>query len=86
MYMQGMHFSYALGMTIAPLAVEPFLSKERNVTSPSEEVTTVRDEGRIFIPYSIEAAALISSAVLILVLYFKVPYVDPKRTVSKTGD
>ena len=35
-FMQGLHFSYALGLTIAPLISEPFLSKEiKNQTSNS---------------------------------------------------
>ena len=28
-YMQGMHFSYALGSTISPLLCEPFLSPDK---------------------------------------------------------
>lgn len=90
-YMQGLHFSYALGQTIAPLVTEPFLSPDQSENRTMAFKTngllgngTSRQETRIVIPYSIGAASLILAGIIILCLYFKVPYVDPKRTVSRT--
>ena len=90
-YMQGMHFSFALGATIAPLIEEPFLSYDHNVTSwenstsgeLESNATTIHEDSRIVVPYSIASLLLVASAASILVLYFMVPYHQSKRTVTK---
>lgn len=92
-YMQGMHFCYALGMTLAPLIEEPFLSSEHNVTESYDNATgqftngtLIREESRIVIPYSIGSLISVLAAAIILVLHYKVPYTDPRRNMSAPKD
>ena len=88
-----MHFSFALGMAIAPLIEEPFLSPDHNATethgnAPSDEIFTngthTTEDSRIIVPYTIGSLSLVAAAALFLILYYKVPYTDPKRTVTDT--
>lgn len=90
-YMQGMHFSYALGQTIAPLIVEPYLSSNHSLTVVPESSTDIalvpnhtmiQTETRIGVPYSISGFIEVLSAAMILLLYYQMPYTDPKRGVS----
>lgn len=89
-YMQGMHFSYALGQTVAPLITEPFLSPDSKQQDNGTNILfdelgnngTSHSETRIVVPYSISAVTYACAGIVIVFLYFRVPYVDPKRTVS----
>ena len=98
--MQGMHFAFAIGMTIAPLIATPFLSKdirkapkfdnstlnELNMTS-GEHVDCIegKTESHIAIPYAITAAALMFSGVLLFFVSLTVPYTQQSRR-SSTSD
>lgn len=89
-YMQGLHFCYSIGMTIAPLMTAPFLSTHPHIeaadidTRNEGENQTIIKESRIQIPYSIGAALLFASAIALLFLYTKIPYQDPKRAPEAT--
>ena len=88
-WMQALHFSFAIGMTIAPLIEEPFLSpylkeiqKNDSTSVTHANETLPHEQTRIVIPYSMAAAAFVAVAVLFTVLYFKMPYIETKRTVA----
>ena len=95
-YMQGLHFSYALGSTLSPLLAEPFLSPDRpplnisgmvNVSDPHQtipfvNITDYAQQSQIQVPYSIVASVSFLASILLLTLYFLNPYKDPLRTLS----
>lgn len=90
-FMQGLHSCFGIGFALGPLYEEPFLSPDRNETAttgnetgtiPSNETSPGNQETRIYIPYSITTVFLLLVCVMMLVIHFKIPYKDPKRTVN----
>jgi FHS family Na+ dependent glucose MFS transporter 1 len=90
-YMQGMHFSYAIGLVIAPLISEPFLSKPlgndmtSKVFATRPRNRTQFTESRIYIPYSISGLLLFVSAFALYTMYFIIPY-KQERTLTSSKD
>ena len=88
-FMQGMHFSYAIGMTISPILAAPYLSKLVNVSSESQgHNRTLYSESSIWIPYSITTGILVFTGLVILVMYFIIPYRQGTRDqlISETRE
>ena len=87
-YMQGMHFSFALGLALGPLYLEPFLSPDRNMTDDRQSESewnrngTAGQESRIVVPYTISTIFMITTGALMLYLHFRIPYKELKRSVS----
>ena len=78
MYMQGMHFTWALGSAISPLVAEPFLSKTLNQTITVFNQTTkvnetsikqVTTDSLILYPFSLCAFLHLVSCIILIVLY-----------------
>lgn len=69
-YMQGLHFSYAFGQTLAPLFVEPFLSSSYNSSNGSclTNLTPGKKDSRIIIPLGISALFLAMSSASFIVI------------------
>lgn len=90
-YIQVMHFSYALGSTLAPLICEPFLSPDKNSTQILTNASTidffnVTDTSmlsRIYVPYSIVTVVLFIAAAVQFGLYWTSPYKGALRTIGK---
>ena len=96
-YMQGMHFCYAIGMTIAPLIAEPFLSPDiirinQTVIIPANQSLVpfsnitgadVARGSQIAVPYTISAVVLFAAAALLFTLYIRTPYLHPNRTMHQ---
>lgn len=77
-YMQGMHFFWALGSAISPLVAEPFLSKTLNQTVTIFNQTTkvnetsmkqVTTDSLILYPFSFCAFLHLVSCIILIVLY-----------------
>lgn len=96
--MQGMHFAFAIGMTIAPLMATPFLSRDirevetfdpfhtpKEFTSSSSEHIATKTKSNIEIPYGITAATLILSGILLLFVSFIVN-IEQQERKSSTSD
>lgn len=78
MYLQGMHFTWALGSAISPLVAEPFLSKTLNQTISilnqttkvkEESVKEVTTDSLILYPFSLCAFLHLVSCITLIVLY-----------------
>lgn len=78
MYMQGMHFTWALGSAISPLVAEPFLSRTLNQTVTVFNQTTkvnetsikqVTTDSLILYPFSLCAFLHLVSCIILIVLY-----------------
>jgi len=82
-YMQGMHFSWAVGATVAPLLCQPFLSKPLNqsLMSGNEELDRLvpHSESMIYISYLISCFLCLFAAGFLLVVNLVVPYQPRKR-------
>lgn len=88
MYMQFLHFSYALGSMISPFIAEPFLSYSTNETivifnsSLNENVTefmVTHHETGIIYPYALCFGLSMICTIILIFLYFYIP-------TKKVGD
>lgn len=94
MYMQAMHFHYAIGATISPLIAQPFLSPEKNETNSTVGEPLVAQEyefkighnsttkSRVYIPYEISALINILIGFLIILMNFLIHYKPPPRSME----
>ena len=89
----GEEGQYLLHASHRPVVFPVFLSPDHNATEthgngPSGEIFTngthTTEDSRIIVPYTIGSLSLVAAAALFLILYYKVPYTDPKRTVTDT--
>lgn len=78
-YLQTSNFAYALGVTVTPLIVAPFLSDKND----TQKVNAKHKESHIEIPFSILAGLLIVCSIMFVILRFKVRYIDDKRRMNK---
>lgn len=74
-FMQGLHFSFAIGMTFSPLIVAPFLSSDSDLQQ--------RTASRILAPYSMISASILLCGLMFGILRIFVTYKDEKRSIKK---
>ncbi|CAG2123347.1 unnamed protein product, partial [Medioppia subpectinata] len=90
--LQALHFSFGIGITIAPTITANFLSSEESGCGGSESetttITTLADllpttaepkfESILYIPYLISAGIVASGGLALLALYIYKKYVPPR--------
>lgn len=85
-YMQGLHFSFAVGMAVAPLMSAPYMKSVNHTNSSSIESHNQFDKipevtlPHLFIPYAICSFLLLVSSVICAVVY----YYEKNSTMSSS--
>lgn len=77
-YMQGLHFSFAVGMAVAPLISAPYMKQSSVEASNATSIRLINsydDSPRVtlphlFVPYAISSVLLLVSSVICAVVYF----------------
>lgn len=85
-FMQGLHFSFAIGTSLAPLIAVPFLpsfnTSDPNTTLSSQEV----EEYHVFVPFTIVSSVIFVAASSLLLVYIFKPYKQVKRQTTISSE
>lgn len=85
-FMQGLHFSFAIGTSLAPLIAVPFLPS-MNESNPNTTLTFEElEEFHVFAPFTIVSAIIFVAASLLLIVYLIKPYKPMKREAMNSSE